>query len=68
MSIWMLACPLMMMGLPGALWVWSRISRSRENTAFRPMCLPSMPARRVDGVDAAEGTEATRDDVPARVA
>jgi hypothetical protein len=57
----------MMIGLPVGLWVWSRLSRSRENIAFRPMCMPAMPARRLNGLDGAESTEATGDDVASRV-
>lgn len=65
MSIWMLACPLMMMGFGGIVWLGSRLSRSRENAPFRPMCVPTMPPRLPD-TDGAETPGVTTDGVVPR--
>lgn len=68
MSLWMLACPLMMVGFGGLVWIGSRLSRSRENAAFRPMCVPTLPPRRPDLADRAEAPGATADGVAPREA
>ena len=66
MSIWMLACPLMMMGFGGIVWLGSRLSRSRESAPFRPMCVPTLPPRSPDLADGAETPGVTTDGVVPR--
>jgi hypothetical protein len=67
MSIWMLACPLMMVGFGGLAWIGSRLSRSRENSAFRPMCMPTLPPRRpTDFADSTSRPAVTADDAVSR--
>lgn len=68
MSLWMLACPLMMVGFGGLVWIGSRLSRSRENTPFRPTCVPTLPPRRPDLADRAEGPGVTADGAAPREA
>jgi hypothetical protein len=63
MSLLMLACPLAMIGLPGVFWIGSRLSRSRENAPFRPMCVPTVPSRRPDLADGADSPGVTADGV-----
>lgn len=68
MSLWMLACPLMMVGFGGVVWIGSRLSRSRENAAFRPTCVPTLPPRRADLADGPKDPEVTADGVAPREA
>jgi hypothetical protein len=66
MSLLMLICPLAMIGLPGLFWIGSRLSRSRENTAFHPMCVPTPPPRRPDLADGAASPGVAADGIASR--
>jgi hypothetical protein len=43
MSILTLACPLMMIGLPGSAWLASKLGRSPASRAMRARCMSSIP-------------------------
>jgi hypothetical protein len=55
MSIWMLACPLGMMCLPGSAWLAARLGRTPGGRAVRARCMSALGRPHVRDASALEG-------------